>query len=209
MKLEVVSLTGAKSNTLTVRPEVFAVDVRPGIVHEVVTSYLHNGRSYTSKQKSRSEVRGGGRKPWRQKGTGRARAGTIRSPLWRSGGVTFAARPEMRKRKVNRKVYRLALQMILTALYQQQRLSVLDALTLTQPKTKALLTLLQPLQLSAPTLLVFDVLDPNICLAARNVPSLTVMRVDDLDPVSLLRHEHVGFTVGAIKQLEARLYGSH
>lgn len=209
MNLDVISLTGKNSASLTVNPAVFATQIQEGIVHEVVTTYLHNGRAHTAMQKTRSEVRGGGRKPWRQKGTGRARAGTSRSPLWRGGGVTFAARPVMRQRKVNRKVYRLALQMVLTSLYREQRLWVMDELSLSTPKTKALLALLKPLKWPTPTLLVLDELDINICLAARNVPHLTIMTASELDPVSLLRHASVGCTVAAIKQLEERLYGKH
>lgn len=182
----------------------FGREFNEALVHQVVVAYLAGGRQGSRAQKSRAEVSGGGRKPWRQKGTGRARAGTIRSPIWRSGGVTFAARPQDHSEKVNRKMYRGALQCILSELIRQDRLVACDSFTLDAPKTKGLLEALRKLELSD-VLIVSDQVDENLYLASRNLKNVDVRDVQGVDPVSLLSHDKVLVTVGALKKLEEAL----
>jgi large subunit ribosomal protein L4 len=182
----------------------FGREFNEALVHQVVVAYLAGGRQGTRAQKSRSDVRGGGRKPWRQKGTGRARAGTIRSPIWRGGGVTFAARPQDHSDKVNRKMYRGALQCILSELIRQERLVACDSFSLEAPKTKGLLEALKKLELKN-VLIVTDDVDENLYLASRNLKDVDVRDVQGVDPVSLLSHDKVLVTVGALKKLEEAL----
>ena len=174
------------------------------LVHQVVTAYLAAARQGSQAQKSRSERRGGGRKPWRQKGTGRARAGTIRSPIWRGGGVTFAAKPRNHAQKVNRKMYRGALRCILSELIRQDRLVALESFRVDSPKTKPLLQKLKDLELKN-VLIVTEDVDENLFLAARNVKNVDVLDVPGVDPVSLIGHDKVLMTVGALKSLEEAL----
>ena len=182
----------------------FGREFNEALVHQVVVAYLAGGRQGTRAQKNRSDVRGGGRKPWRQKGTGRARAGTIRSPIWRGGGATFAARPQDHSEKVNRKMYRGALQCILSELVRQDRLVACDSFGVDVPKTKALLEQLKKLNLEN-VLIVCDAVDENLYLAARNLKSVDVRDVQGVDPVSLISHDKVLVTVSALKQLEESL----
>ena len=182
----------------------FGREFNEALVHQVVVAYLAGGRQGTRAQKTRSEVRGGGRKPWRQKGTGRARAGTIRSPIWRGGGVTFAARPQDHAEKVNRKMYRGALQCILSELIRQERLVACEKFGVDSPKTKGLLEELRKLSLDN-VLIVSDDVDENLYLAARNLKGVDVRDVQGVDPVSLLSHDKVLLTVGALKKLEEAL----
>ena len=190
--------------TLQVSDAVFGADFKPSLVHQVVTAYMAAGRSGTKAQKSRSDVRGGGIKPWRQKGTGRARSGTSRSPIWRSGGVTFAARPRNYEQKVNRKMYRAALRSILSELLRLDRLLVVEAFGVDAPKTKELVGKLTELGLSD-VLIVLETLEDNLLLAARNLYHVDVRSVAELDPVGLVGFERVLITSGALKQLEERL----
>ena len=190
--------------TLQVSDAVFGADFKPSLVHQVVTAYMAAGRSGTKAQKSRSDVRGGGIKPWRQKGTGRARSGTSRSPIWRSGGVTFAARPRNYEQKVNRKMYRAALRSILSELLRLDRLMVVEAFGVDAPKTKELVGKLTELGLSD-VLIVLETLEDNLLLAARNLYHVDVRSVAELDPVGLVGFERVLITSGALKQLEERL----
>ncbi len=194
----------------------FGREFNEPLVHQVVTAYLAGARQGTRAQKSRSEARGGGRKPWRQKGTGRARAGTIRSPIWRGGGVTFAAKPQNHAQKVNRKMYRGALRCILSELIRQARLIALDSFRVDSPKTKSLLQKIKDLDLPAgegaagkPTranlLIVAEEVDENLFLAARNLKNVDVLEVDGVDPVSLIGHDRVLITVAALKLLEEAL----
>lgn len=169
-----------------------------------MTAYLAGGRAGTKAQKTRSDVSGGGTKPWRQKGTGRARAGTIRSPLWRSGGVTFAARPRDYSQKVNKKMYQRALASILSELVRQDRLIIIDDLKLKAPKTQELVKALQKLKIEK-GLIILDNEDRNINLASRNIPHVDVCDAVRVDPVSLVAAEKVVITVAAIKKLEERL----
>lgn len=182
----------------------FGQKFNEALVHQVVTAYLAGGRRGSQAQKSRSERRGGGRKPWRQKGTGRSRAGSIRSPIWRGGGVTFAAKPRNWAQKVNRKMYRGALCCILSELIRQDRLLALESFSLETPRTKALLQKLNELQLDD-VLIVTEQADQNLALAARNLGRVGVREAAAVDPVSLVRHEKTLMTVGALKQLEGAL----
>lgn len=182
----------------------FGREYNEALVHQVVTAHMAGARQGSKAQKNRSAVRGGGAKPWRQKGTGRARAGTIRSPIWRGGGRTFAATPRDFSQKVNRKMYRGALQCILSELIRQERLVVCESFAVDAPKTKVLLGKLN--ELSAPnTLIVGEGVDENLYLAARNLKDVDVCDVEAVDPVSLIRHEKVVITVAALKKLEEAL----
>ena len=196
-----MKLAVAGGNAIKVSEATFGRDFSEALVHQVVTAYLAGGRAGTKAQKNRSDVRGGGRKPWRQKGTGRARAGTIRSPLWRGGGRTFAARPLDHSQKVNRKMYRGALQAILSELVRQERLIVLDAFDLSAPKTSELLPKLAE-QGFEKGLIVTPEVDTNLFLATRNLPNIYALDVAGLDPVSLVAADKVIMTVDAVKKIE-------
>ena len=196
-----MELAVAGGNAINVSEATFGREFSEALVHQVVTAYLAGGRAGTKAQKNRSDVRGGGRKPWRQKGTGRARAGTIRSPIWRGGGRTFAARPQDHSQKVNRKMYRGALQAILSELVRQERLIVLDAFVLSAPKTSEVLKKLADLGFEKGLIVTSDV-DGNLFLATRNVPGVHVLDVAGLDPVSLVAADKVIMTVDAVKKIE-------
>lgn len=190
--------------SIEVSEAAFGREFNEALVHQVVVAHLAGARQGTRAQKTRAEVSGGGRKPWRQKGTGRARAGSIRSPLWRGGGVTFAARPQDHSQKVNRKMYRGALRCILSELIRQERLVVCDSFAVEGPKTKALLAQLKDLDLKN-VLIVADEVDQNLYLAARNLKDVDVRDVSGVDPVSLISHDKVLVTVPALKKLEEAL----
>ena len=175
---------------MTVSEVAFGKDFNEPLVHQVVTAYLAGGRQGSKAQKSRSQVSGGGKKPWRQKGTGRARAGTIRSPIWRGGGKTFAATPQDHSQKVNRKMYRGALQCILSELVRQERLVVVDEFAVDAPKTKSLVGKLKDMELNN-VLIVTAEVDENLFLAARNLPKVDVRDAGGVDPVSLIAFEKV------------------
>jgi len=194
-----LAVTGG--NAIKVSNATFGRDFSEALVHQVVTAYLAGARAGTKAQKTRSDVRGGGKKPWAQKGTGRARAGTIRSPIWRGGGVTFAARPQDHSQKVNRKMYRGALQVILSELVRQDRLIVLDAFELSAPKTTELLAKLSKLDF-AKGLIVTSQVNGNLFLATRNVPNVHAVDVTGLDPVSLVSADKVIMTTDAVKKIE-------
>lgn len=179
----------------------FAREYNEALVHQVVVAFMAAGRQGSRAQKNRSAVSGGGKKPWRQKGTGRARAGTTRSPIWRSGGVTFAAQPQDHSTKVNRKMYRGALRCIVSELIRQQRLVAVESFALAAPKTKTLLAQLKDLEISN-ALIVTEEVEENLFLAARNVKAVDVRDVDAIDPVSLISYDKVLITVPALKKLE-------
>tara|TARA_B100000963_G_scaffold61169_2_gene49114 strand:+ start:1413 stop:2018 length:606 start_codon:yes stop_codon:yes gene_type:complete len=179
----------------------FAREYNEALVHQVVVAFMAAGRQGSRAQKNRSAVSGGGKKPWRQKGTGRARAGTTRSPIWRSGGVTFAAQPQDHSTKVNRKMYRGALRCIVSELIRQQRLVAVESFAVAAPKTKALLAQLKDLEISN-ALIVTEEVEENLFLAARNVKAVDVRDVDAIDPVSLISYDKVLITVPALKKLE-------
>jgi len=200
MKLKMVS--GASE--LQVSEATFGLEFNESLVHQVVTAYRAAGRSGTKGQKSRAEVSGGGKKPWSQKGTGQARAGSNRSPIWVGGGRTFAAKPRSFEQKVNRKMYRGALRSMLSELARTERLVVTDALALEAPKTRLLAGQLKAWSLES-VLIVVEAADEKLFLAARNLPHVEVIEVSALNPLSLARHDKVLMTVGAVKMLEERL----
>ena len=179
----------------------FAREYNEALVHQVVVAFMAAGRQGSRAQKNRSAVSGGGKKPWRQKGTGRARAGTTRSPIWRSGGVTFAARPQDHSTKVNRKMYRGALRCIVSELIRQQRLVAVESFAVEAPKTKELIAQLKALEISN-GLIITEEVDENLFLAARNVKAVDVRDVEGIDPVSLISYDKVLITVPALKKLE-------
>ena len=204
MKVTFMNEAGAGTE-LSVSDAVFAAAYNEPLVHQVVVAYQATGRQGTRKQKTRSEVRGGGKKPWRQKGTGQARAGTIRSPLWRGGGKVFPSSPDENfAHKINRKMYRGALRSILSELLRQGRLVTVSEFNMDQPKTKTLVEKLKKLD-TADVLIVTDTLNNNLALAARNLPDVDVRTVSQADPVTLVRHDKVIMTQGAVKKLEEML----
>jgi large subunit ribosomal protein L4 len=190
--------------SLQVSDAVFGADYNESLVHQVVTAYMAGARAGTRAQKSRSDVSGGGAKPWRQKGTGRARAGTSRGPVWRGGGVTFAARPQNWDQKVNRKMYRGALRSILSELLRQERLVVVEDISVDAPRTKALVGKLAELGLKD-VLIVAEAPDENLSLASRNLYGVDVRDAADVDPVSLMAYDKVLMTSAAVKRIEERL----
>ncbi|GMR08030.1 MAG: 50S ribosomal protein L4 [Gammaproteobacteria bacterium] len=205
MQLTLTTATGkTSSKNLDVSDAVFGQDFNEALIHQVVTAYLAGARAGTKAQKTRSDVRGGGRKPFKQKGTGRARAGTIRSPLWRSGGITFAARPRDFSQKINRKMFSGAYRSILSELVRQNRLVVVDKLDISEAKTKELAAKLVALGLDN-VLIVVTELDENLYLSARNLHKVDVTDVVAIDPVSLVKFDKVLMTSDAVKKLEGRL----
>lgn len=204
MELSVAKPGNGAASKVQVSDVTFARDYNEDLVHQVVTAYLSGGRQGTRAQKTRAEVSGGGKKPWRQKGTGRARAGTIRSPIWRGGGVTFAAKPQDHSQKVNKKMYRAALQVILSELARQERLIVVESFALEQPKTKTLVKALGEYGLQD-VLIVSDEVTENLYLASRNLHKVDVRDVQGVDPVSLIAYDKVMITVSALKKFEELL----
>lgn len=204
MELNVVKPGNADAGKVSVSDDAFAKEYNEDLVHQVVTAYMAGARQGTRAQKNRAAVSGGGKKPWRQKGTGRARAGTIRSPIWRSGGVTFAAQPQDHSHKVNRKMYRAALRTIMSELARQDRLVVVESVDLAQPKTKLLVEQLGSYGLDN-VLIVGSEVGENLYLAARNLHKIDVRDVDGIDPVSLIAHDKVMVTVDAVKKFEEML----
>jgi large subunit ribosomal protein L4 len=178
------------------------------LVHQVVTAYMAAGRAGTKAQKTRAEVRGGGKKPWSQKGTGQARVGSIRSPIWVGGGRAFAAKPRDFSQKVNRKMYRAAMQTMVSQLLRDDRLVAVESLELDAPRTKLLISKLAEFGLTRALILV-EAYEEKLFLAARNVPYVEVMAVAALDPLSLVKHDKVIATVGALKLLDQRLGGAN
>ncbi|MDQ2078188.1 50S ribosomal protein L4 [Marinimicrobium sp. ABcell2] len=200
MELNIVTPGGAKG-TVSVSEVAFGKEFNQDLVHQAVVAYMAGARQGTKAQKTRAEVSGGGKKPWRQKGTGRARAGTIRSPIWRSGGVTFAAKPRDFEQKLNKKMYRAALRCILSELNRQERLVVVEAFELEAPKTKDLVQKLAQFDLSE-ALIVTEEVSENLYLASRNLHKVAVSDVQGVDPVSLVGFDKVVMTVPALKKFE-------
>jgi large subunit ribosomal protein L4 len=198
----------SSSSEMELSDEAFGRKYNEALVHQVVVAYMAAGRAGTKRQKSRAEVRGGGKKPWSQKGTGQARAGSIRSPLWVGGGRAFAARPRDYSQKVNRKMYRAAMQCMVSELVRQDRLIVVENLEIAAPKTKLLISKLAEFGLTRALVLV-EAYEEKLFLAAGNVPYVDVMAVTSLDPLSLIKHDKVVATVGALKLLEQRLGGAN
>lgn len=191
----------ADKQTITISEYVFGQKFNESLIHQVVTACLSNARAGTKAQKNRAAVRGGGKKPWKQKGTGRARAGTIRSPLWRKGGVIFAASPRDFSQKINKKMYRAAVRSIFSELHRQNRLCIVDNLYLEQAKTKDLIKHLSQLELSS-VLIITDTPDINLILAARNLHYVEVCTASQINPARLLSYENVMLTGSALKIIQ-------
>lgn len=187
---------------MEISDSVFNARLNESLIHQVVVAYMAGSRQGSKKQKTRSEVSGGGKRPWRQKGTGRARAGTIRSPIWRGGGVTFAAVPRDYSKKINKKMYRAAMRSILSDLLRSGHLLVVDEFSLDYPKTKDLLKKLVDLGLKSHTLIISDNPDQNLYLSARNIPNIEVNSVVGSNPVSLLSYDNILMTLSAVKKFE-------
>jgi large subunit ribosomal protein L4 len=204
VELSVIKAGNAAAGKVSVSDATFAREYNEDLVHQVVTAFMAGSRQGTKAQKNRAAVRGGGAKPWRQKGTGRARAGTRSSPIWRSGGVTFAAQPQDHSQKVNRKMYRAALRTIVSELARQDRLVVVESLEMTEPKTKVLVKQLGEFGLDN-VLIVSAELDTNLYLASRNLHKVDVRDVASVDPVSLIAYDKVMVTVDALKKFEEML----
>ena len=199
MKIELLSST--KNQDINISENAFSKDFNESLVHQAVVSFLAGSRQGSSKQKTRSEVRGGGKKPYRQKGTGRARAGTIRSPLWRGGGITFAATPRDYSKKINKKMYRAAIRSIFSELLRQGRLVAIEKPVLEKPKTKEIANFLKEFSLSK-VLIITDELDVNLYLSARNIPNVDIITVREINPVNLLKAQKVAVTADAFKKIE-------
>lgn len=205
MELNLHPLTAVnQGGVITVSDRVFGCSFNEPLIHQVVIAYMAGGRAGTRAQETRAEVSGGNSKPWRQKGTGRARAGTTRGPIWRGGGVTFAASPADHSQKVNKEMYRAAMRSMWSELLRQDRLVAVDSLSVETPKTKALLAKLKPLQANS-ILIVVENREENLHLAARNLHKVTAKTVSSLNPVDLVNAEKVIITASAIKQIEERL----
>ena len=192
------------SGSVDVAEAAFGAEFNEALIHQVVTAFLAGGRAGTKAQKNRAAVRGGGAKPWRQKGTGRARAGTIRSPIWVGGGRTFAAQPRDHSQKVNKKMYAAALRSILSELIRQDRLVITESIEMAAPKTKELATRLKSLDLDN-VLIVNEAFDEKVFLSARNLPNVGICDAPSVDPVVLMRFEKVLMTLPALKLIEERL----
>ena len=199
-----MELTTPNGQVIGLSDAVFGREFNEALVHQVVTAYLSGARSGTKAQKSRSDVKGGGAKPWRQKGTGRARAGTRRSPIWRHGGVSFAARPRSYQQKVNRKQYRIAMRCIFSQLFRQDRLVVVDEFKTQQINTKTIATQLKAMSLDS-VLIVTNEADESLYLSVRNIPRVGICEVASLDPVSLLRFNQVLISTDALKTVQESL----
>ena len=204
MELSILASGKSSNKSLTVSDAAFDREYNEGLIHQVVVAYLAGARQGSRSQKNRAAVRGGGKKPWRQKGTGRARAGTIRSPIWRGGGVTFAAVPKDFSQKVNRKMYRSALRSIFSELVRQGRLLVVEDLEIDLPKTKLLVEKLEKYDLDS-VLIVDEDISENLYLASRNLHKVNVRDVRSVDPVSLIAHDNVMVTVEALRKFEVAL----
>ena len=201
MEINIATSNGAAAGTLSVSDVAFGREFNQDLVHQAVVAYMAGARQGSKAQKNRSDVSGGGKKPWKQKGSGRARAGSIRSPLWRTGGVTFAARPRNYDQKLNKKMYRAAVQCILSELVRQDRLIAVNEFDVDSPKTKVLLAKLTAMNLSN-VLIVSDSVSENLYLAARNLHNIDVRDSQGIDPVSLIRFDKVVMTVAALKKIE-------
>ncbi|GJM06028.1 MAG: 50S ribosomal protein L4 [marine bacterium B5-7] len=204
MELTIQKSGSGKAGTMNVADSVFSVEFNEPLIHQVLTSYLAGARSGTKAQKTRSEVRGGGRKPFKQKGTGRARAGTIRSPIWRGGGTTFAAKPRDFSKKLNKKMYRAAMRSILSELVRQERFICVDEFNVDESKTRLVKDKLASLSLDD-VLIVTEELNENLYLGVRNIPKVDVIDTNEIDPYSLIGFDKVLMTQAAVEKVEAWL----
>lgn len=199
-----IQLSDSKSKKINLSDEIFSCKFNEGLVHQAVITYMAGGRQGSKAQKSRSDVSGGGAKPWRQKGTGRARAGTIRSPIWEGGGVTFAARPRDYSKKINKKMYRRAMSVILSELLRQKRLNVVDKFSVSAPKTKELAEKLKKQKLTD-VLIIISKEDENLKLAARNLKNVEVCQATQINPLLLVSYDQILVTEEALKNIEEKL----
>lgn len=197
-----MKIKNAEGKAVELNDAVFADEYNETLVHQAVVTYMAGGRSGTKAQKNRSDVSGGGAKPWRQKGTGRARAGTSRGPIWRSGGVTFAAQPRDYSKKLNKKMYKSAIRSILSELVRSDSLIIVDEFNVSEPKTKTMLSKLDSLKVSSNALLVSAEDDRNLTLSSRNIPNCEYLTVSTLNPVSLVSHDNVVITKSAITKVQ-------
>ena len=204
MELTIQKSGSGKAGTMNVADSVFSVEFNEPLIHQVLTSYLAGARSGTKAQKTRAEVRGGGRKPFKQKGTGRARAGTIRSPIWRGGGIHFAAKPRDYSKKLNKKMYRAAMRSILSELVRQERFICIDEFNVDGSKTKLVKDKLASLSLDD-VLIVTEELNENLYLGVRNIPKVDVIDTNEIDPYSLIGFDKVLMTQAAVEKVEAWL----
>ncbi|BGI50767.1 MAG: 50S ribosomal protein L4 [Arsenophonus endosymbiont of Ceratovacuna japonica] len=188
-------------NTLTVSENVFKRDFNEALIHQVITAYASGARQGTRAQKNRAQVSGSGKKPWRQKGTGRARSGSLKSPIWRSGGVTFASKPQDHNQKINKKMYRGALKSILSELIRQDRLIIVTEFVLEVPKTKILIQKLKKMILNDVLIITNDV-SKNLSLAARNLYKVNICNVMNINPINLISFNKVVITINAVKKIE-------
>tara|TARA_Y100000780_G_scaffold217573_1_gene221806 strand:- start:281 stop:898 length:618 start_codon:yes stop_codon:yes gene_type:complete len=205
MKVDIRKQDNTKLESIDLNKTVFGVQVNDGLVHQVVTAYLSNARSGTKGHKNRSTASGGGIKPWRQKGTGRARAGTIRSPLWVGGGKTFTSDNQNFTKKINKKEYKTAIKSILTSLLKNKRLIVVDTFKIDEPKTKEMSKVLKSLEVDD-ALIVVNEKQTNLDLASRNIPKVELITAEKINPVSLISHENVVIDTAGIKKIES-IYG--
>jgi large subunit ribosomal protein L4 len=205
MKVDIRKQDNTKLESIDLNKTVFGVQVNDGLVHQVVTAYLSNARSGTKGHKNRSTASGGGIKPWRQKGTGRARAGTIRSPLWVGGGKTFTSDNQNFTKKINKKEYKTAIKSILTSLLKNKRLIVVDTFKIDEPKTKKMSKVLKSLEVDD-VLIVVNEKQTNLDLASRNIPKVELITAEKINPVSLISHENVVIDTAGIKKIES-IYG--
>lgn len=210
MRLQLKCFTTDLNNTYDlmdffVSKAIFKYPFKPALIHQIISSYLVNSRQGSKAQKNRSKVAGSGRKPWRQKGTGRARAGSVKSPIWRSGGVTFAAKPKDYHHKINKKMYRGAMKSILSKLVSDNRLFLIEDLLLEQPRTKLLLKKLKQVFLNRNILIIIDSLDKNLTLASRNLNTIEIQDLLHINPVNLIKFGTILFTTTSINKIEKQL----
>ena len=201
MKIDLINQENNKVKSIDISDSVFMAEINDGLIHELVTAYRSNGRSATKGQKNRSRVSGGGAKPWRQKGTGRARAGTTRGPLWVGGGMAFATVDRNYSKKINKKAYKRAMQSIFSVLTKEKRIIAIDSIKIDSPKTKLGIEVLNSLEIDN-ALIIVSQLESNLDLSLRNIPHITVIDVENVDPISLLSHETIVIDQEALSKLE-------
>ena len=201
MKIDLINQENSTVKSINISDSVFKAEINDGLIHELVTSYRSNGRSATKRQKNRSRVSGGGAKPWRQKGTGRARAGTTRGPLWVGGGMAFATVDRNYSKKINKKAYKRAMQSIFSVLTKEKRIIAIDSIKIDSPKTKLGIEVLNSLEIDN-ALIIVSQLESNLDLSLRNIPHITVIDVENVDPISLLSHETIVIDQEALNKLE-------
>ena len=201
MKIDLINQENSTVKSIDISDSVFKAEINDGLIHELVTSFRSNGRSATKAQKNRSRVRGGGAKPWRQKGTGRARAGTTRGPLWVGGGMAFANVDRNYSKKINKKAYKRAMQSIFSVLVEEKRIVAIDSIKIDSPKTKLGVEVLNSLEIDNALFIVSE-LDSNLVLSLRNIPHIRVISVENVDPISLLSHESIVIDQEALNKLE-------